>query len=87
MDYLTLNALGITLLAAFGLWAFQRGAQGGKNVRRALRTTTTRRTSPEPADAGENAMFWSILAIVIVLALAWLFKKGCEGTPFANHSP
>ena len=30
MDYLTLNALGITLLAAFGLWAFQRGAQGGK---------------------------------------------------------
>ena len=32
-------------------------------------------------------MFWSILAIVIVLALAWLFKKGCEGTPFANHSP
>ena len=32
-------------------------------------------------------MFWSILAIVIVLALAWLFKKGCEGTPFANQSP
>ena len=30
MDYLTLNALGITLLAAFGLWAFQRGARGGK---------------------------------------------------------
>lgn len=30
MDYITLNALGITLLAAFGLWAFQRGAQGGK---------------------------------------------------------
>ena len=32
-------------------------------------------------------MFWSILAIVIVLALVWLFKKGCEGTPFTNHSP
>ncbi len=32
-------------------------------------------------------MFWSILAIVIVLALAWLLKKGREGTPFANHSP
>lgn len=30
MDYMTLNALGITLLAAFGLWAFQRGARGGK---------------------------------------------------------
>lgn len=32
-------------------------------------------------------MFWSILAIVIVLALARLLKKGCEGTPFAGHSP
>lgn len=30
MNYLPLNALGITLLAAFGLWTFQRGARNGK---------------------------------------------------------
>lgn len=34
MDYMTLNALAITVLAAFGLWAFQRGARGKKNARR-----------------------------------------------------
>lgn len=32
-------------------------------------------------------MIWSILAIVIVLALAWLLNKACKGTPFSNHAP
>lgn len=32
-------------------------------------------------------MIWSILAILIVWALARLLKKGCEGTPFSNHAP
>lgn len=33
MDYGLLNALGITLMAAFGLWAFYRGMTG-KHKRR-----------------------------------------------------
>lgn len=30
MDYLTLNALGITVMAAFGLWVFYRVAGNTK---------------------------------------------------------
>lgn len=30
MDYMTLNALGIFLLAGFGLWAFYHAAKNGK---------------------------------------------------------
>lgn len=30
MDYLTLNALGITVMAAFGLWVFYRVAGNAK---------------------------------------------------------
>ena len=33
MDYSTLNAIGISLLALFGLWAFQRGASARKGKR------------------------------------------------------
>lgn len=32
-------------------------------------------------------MLASILVIALVLALAWLLKKGCEGTPFGKNSP
>lgn len=30
MDYMTLNALGILLLAGFGLWAFYHAAKSAK---------------------------------------------------------
>ena len=33
MDILTLNALGITVMAIFGLWAFYRAAQITKKRR------------------------------------------------------
>ena len=33
MDYSTLNAIGISLLALFGLWAFQRGASARRGKR------------------------------------------------------
>ena len=33
MDYSTLNAIGISLLALFGLWAFQRGASAHREKR------------------------------------------------------
>lgn len=33
MDYGLLNAIGITILAAFGLWAFQRGMNIEKKKR------------------------------------------------------
>lgn len=32
-------------------------------------------------------MFWSVLAVLIVAALALLLKKACKGTPFSNHAP
>lgn len=34
MDILTLNAVGITVMAVFGLWAFYRAAQITKKRRR-----------------------------------------------------
>ncbi len=34
MDYGILNAIGITLMAVFGLWAFQKGLSGGKKPER-----------------------------------------------------
>lgn len=33
MDYMTLNAIGIAVLAIFGLWAFQQGASARKGRR------------------------------------------------------
>lgn len=33
MNIMTLNALGITIMAAFGLWAFYRAAHGAKKRR------------------------------------------------------
>ena len=34
MDVLTLNAVGITVMAVFGLWAFYRAAQITKKKRK-----------------------------------------------------
>ena len=34
MDILTLNAVGITVMAMFGLWAFYRAAQTTKKKRK-----------------------------------------------------
>lgn len=44
MDYMTLNAIGIAVLALFGLWAFQQGASARKG----------RRPPPERPTPGKN---------------------------------
>ncbi|WP_297045791.1 hypothetical protein [uncultured Desulfovibrio sp.] len=44
MDYMTLNAIGIAVLAIFGLWAFQQGASARKG----------RRTPPERPMTDKN---------------------------------
>lgn len=46
MDYMTLNAIGIAVLAIFGLWAFQQGA----GARKGRRTPPKRRMDDKSDD-------------------------------------
>lgn len=32
-------------------------------------------------------MVWSLLVIALVLALAWLIRRGTRGTPFVHRCP